>query len=125
LSGASGPSGITKKAGDMFVGDSKYRQLEAYSNTLKTNLLTLATDPTIKKFFGPQMSNADVELMMSGGTTLNPEKNSPAQAEAELTRIYDLFDRMDSALSTGATGSESYQLKDGTVVHKQPDGTYK
>ena len=94
LANASGPSGLSKAAGDFFIGDTKFRQLEAITNTLKTNMLTLATDPSIKKFFGPQMSNADVELMTSAATTLNPEKQSPAQIKAELERLQGIFNKL-------------------------------
>jgi LysM repeat protein len=115
LSGASGASGISKIVGDTLVGDTKFRQLEALTNTLKTNILTLATDPSIKKFFGPQMSNADVLLMTSAGTTLNPAANSPAQMKSEIQRLDNLFNRMLTAVKTGTTGS-------GNVI-TAPDGT--
>lgn len=111
LKDAAGRSGIRRTAEGLVVGATDYTQLESLTNTLKTNLLTLATDPSVKKFFGPQMSNADVELMMSGGTTLNPEKNKPEQMKAELTRVLDLFNRMDAALGAA-----------GTIV-TAPDGT--
>jgi hypothetical protein len=97
------------------VGDTKFRHLEALTNTLKTNILTLATDPSIKKFFGPQMSNADVLLMTSAGTTLNPAANSPAQMKSEIQRLDNLFNRMLTAVKTGTTGS-------GNVI-TAPDGT--
>lgn len=108
LSGASGASGVAKKAGDFFVGDTDYRRLEAKTNTLRTNVMALMTDPSIKKFFGPQMSNADVQLMTSAGTTLNPENNSPEDMQAELVRLEELFNRMERAL---------------VVTIRKPDGT--
>ncbi len=115
LSGAAGRSGLRKTIEGVTVGATDYTQLESLTNTLKTNLLTLATDPTIKKFFGPQMSNADVELMMSGGTTLSPEKNKPEQMKAELNRVLSLFNRMDSALGGNLSG--------GSTIVTAPDGT--
>jgi len=105
LAGASGVSGIKKFAGDLLVGDTKYRQLESLTNTLKTNVLSLMTDPSIKKFFGPQMSNADVELMTSAGTTLNPEKQSPEMLKSEITRLTSLFTRMKNTIQDNATSN--------------------
>ena len=104
LSSASGASGFSKFVGDTLVGDTKFRQLEALTNTLKVNVLSLMTDPTIKKFFGPQMSNADVALMTSAGTTLNPDANTPEQMKSEIKRLQDLFNRMESAVNQ-KTGS--------------------
>jgi hypothetical protein len=104
LANASGASGISKKIGDWFIGDTSYRRLEAKTNTLRTNVLTLMTDPGVKKYFGPQMSEADVRLMTAAGTTLNPENNSPADLKAELVRLDDLFNRMQVALNQ-KTGS--------------------
>ena len=114
LADAAGRSGLRRTVEGLTVGATDFTQLESLSNTLKTNLLTLATDPTVKKFFGPQMSNADVELMMSGGTTLNPEKNKPEQMKAELDRVLDLFNRMDAALGGG--GSTIVTAPDGTQI---------
>jgi len=69
------------------TGSEAQSNLVAQANTLRTLLLTLRTDPNTKKFFGPSMSNADVQLMMSGGTTLNPELQSPEELKAELDRV--------------------------------------
>lgn len=101
LASASGASGISKFIGDKLVGDTKYRRLEALTNTLRTNVLTLMTDPAIKKFFGPQMSESDVRLMTSAGTTLNPENQSPSDLKTELTRLDSLFQRMQNAVNLG------------------------
>lgn len=106
---ASGPSGITKVVGDFFVGDTDYRRLEAITNTLRSNMLTLATDPNIKKFFGPQMSNADVKLMTAAATTLNPENQSPEDMKKELERLLEVFERLSNVtpLEVGSTGTLS------------------
>lgn len=117
LSGASGASSIVKGFGDKFVGDSKFRQLEALTNTLKVNIMSLMTDPNVKKFFGPQMSNADVILMTSAGTTLNPDANSPAQMKGEIERLDELLGRMQGALSGG-------EVQDGQTKEWQGK-TYK
>ena len=105
------------------MGSTDYTNLVAQTNTLRTSILTLATDPSIKKFFGPQMSNADVTLMTSAGTTLNPELNDPAQMYDEIKRLQDLFARMQSALSTGGASTQRGALPDGTMVTRNPDGS--
>lgn len=79
------------------VGATDYTNLESYANTLRTSILSLATDPEIKRFFGPQMSNADVQLMTSAGTALNPELMGPAQFAAELTRLEEVLTRLVNA----------------------------
>jgi hypothetical protein len=57
------------------------------------------TNPDIKKFFGPQMSEADVRLMTAAGTTLNPEIQGPKQLKAEVTRLDNLLQRMQNSIS--------------------------
>jgi hypothetical protein len=119
LAKASGASGISKKIGDWFVGDTKYRQLEAQTNTLRTNVLTLMTDPSIKKFFGPQMSEADVRLMTAAGTTLNPSQQSPEQLKTEINRLDDLFNRMETSVKLGQQGisvSNTITAPDGNLI---------
>ncbi len=116
LAGASGASGVSRTIGDIFVGDTKYRQLESLTNTLKTNVMSLMTDPTIKKFFGPQMSNADVILMTSAGTTLNPQANNKKQMREEIKRLDNLFNRMLTSVQTGASGGTTITAPDGTII---------
>lgn len=99
--GASGPSAISKWAGDLFVGDTDFRNLETLSNTLKTNLMALMGDPNVRKFFGPQMSNSDVRLMQSLSSTLDPENRGKAEIEQELNRIMDLIERMEVSMGGG------------------------
>jgi len=108
LKDASGVSGFWKKVGDWTVGDTEYRRLEALTNTLRTNVLTLVSDPDIKKFFGPQMSEADVRLMTAAGTTLNPDNQSPTDLAKELGRLDDIFNRLQTAAQSGGqnTGVE-------------------
>ncbi len=116
---ASGPSDIRKYLGDKFVGDTDYRRLETYSDTLRTNVLALMTDPSVKKFFGPQMSNADVKLMSSTGSSLRPESQSPSDLKSETERLDDLLNRMQTAVKNGST-----QTSQGPVnVITAPDGT--
>jgi len=104
--GASGRSGSRKFLEGLFVGATDYTALESKTNTLKVNVLSLMTDPTIKKFFGPQMSNADVTLMTSAGTTLNPELQNPQAMYDEAVRLEDLFNRMETAIKNN---TQEYQ----------------
>lgn len=124
LSDASGVSGISKFVGDQLVGDTKFRQLEAQTNTLRTNVLTLMTDPSVKKYFGPQMSEADVRLMTAAGTTLNPENQSPAQLKTEIERLDKLFLRMQGAVEKGESSSADIQEVNGVRYRKESDGKY-
>lgn len=116
LADASGRSGARRAFEGAVVGSTDYTNLVAATNTIKTNILTLATDPTIKKFFGPQMSNADVTLMTSAGTTLNPELQSPEKLKAELTRLTDLMTRMEGAVPGGSSTGTVVTAPDGTPV---------
>ena len=95
--GGVGASGLTQFLGDLFKGDTKFKQISQYADTIKTNLMTLSTDPAVKKFFGPQMSNADVRLMQSAPTILNPEGRADVFKE-ELMRVKDLFSRAKAAV---------------------------
>ena len=97
--GASGRSALRRGIEEQYIGSTAYTQLVSDTNTIKTNMLTLATDPNIKKFFGPQMSNADVLLMTSAGTTLNPELQSPEKMRTELLRVQQLLDKMEKSLT--------------------------
>ena len=113
LKGAAGPSAINRTLGDTFIGNSSFRQLEAYVDTVKTNLLTLVTDPNIKKFFGPQMSNRDVELMTSTASSLDAQRLSSDQIQAEIDKINDFLQKYEAAknssgfVDTAATPEQS------------------
>lgn len=95
-----GRSWLEQKKQGIF-GATDYTNLEAYANTLRTNVLALATDPNVKKFFGPQMSNADVQLLTAAGTSLNPELQGPDAFGKELDNLEKLFTRL--ATAKGAT----------------------
>lgn len=116
LSKASGASGISQKIGNYLVGDTKYNRLQNETDTLRTNILTLMTDPSIKKFFGPQMSNADVILMASAGTTLNAQSQSPKDLRTELDRLDNLFNRMLTAVQNNGVGGNVITAPDGTLI---------
>lgn len=93
LSDASGQAYLRRKAGEVFTSSTEFNRLQNQVATLKTNLLTMATDPNIKKFFGPQMTEADVRNMQAAGTTLNPEAQTPAELKAELERAQKIFEK--------------------------------
>ena len=134
LADASGNTGIIGKTGRFLGGADDFTNLVAETNTLRTNVLTMMTDPTIKKFFGPQMSNADVQLMTSAGTTLNPELQSPENLKTELTRLEDFISRAEKAVQAGLGGSETNaggsstpatMVLNGKTLTLQADGTYE
>lgn len=107
LKGAAGPSAIGRTLGDAFIGNSSFRQLEAYVDTVKSNLLTLVTDPNIKKFFGPQMSNRDVELMTSTASSLDAQRLGPEQIQAEVDKINAFLQKYEAARNSSAVASPS------------------
>lgn len=114
-----GPSAITRLTGDLLIGNTSFRQLQNQTDTLKTNVLSLMTDPNVKKFFGPQMSNADVRLMSSTGSTLDPQTQSKTEYVAEIKRLDDLFNRMETAVKTGIANETG--VAGGNVI-TAPDG---
>lgn len=114
-----GPSAITRLTGDLLIGNTSFRQLQNQTDTLKTNVLSLMTDPNVKKFFGPQMSNADVRLMSSTGSTLDPQTQSKKEYVAEIKRLDDLFNRMETAVKTGIANETN--VAGGNVI-TAPDG---
>lgn len=113
LADASGQGSLWRSAGSLLKGSTKSSQLAGLEDTLKTNILSLATDPAVKKFFGPQMSEADVRMMMAGGTTLNHITQTPEQAKAEIGRLSDLFTRMSKAVGVAPSNSGSKQVSIG------------
>lgn len=101
------------------IGPGDFGDLVSLANTLRTNMLTMQTDPNIKKFFGPQMSNADVQLMTAAGTTVNPEMQSPALLKQEVERIKDLTIRARQSLD----GVTQWAITpSGVRVGLYPDG---
>ena len=100
LSKGAGRTGIHEFIANTFTLSEK-KQLQGLSDSLKTNILIMNTDPSVKKFFGPQMSEADVRMMMAGGTTLNPDSQTSGQYKEEVTRIYDLLNRAQTAVKEG------------------------
>lgn len=80
---------------------SEKKRLTNLSDTLKVNILTMNTDPGIKKFFGPQMTERDTQLMTAAGTTLNPDLQTPEEYKAEVSDLYDMFNRAQLAVKEG------------------------
>lgn len=115
--GAVGPSGVRQAFNKAFVGNSDAKMLQNKIDTLKVNLLTVAGDPNVKEFFGPQMSDNDSRLMLSAGTTMDAYANDKASLQAELARYDDLMNRMETAVRLGAQG----QSQTGTFM-TAPDG---
>jgi hypothetical protein len=102
-----GPSGINRAIGAAIVGNTSFQQLQNKTDTLKTNVLSLMTDPSIRKFFGPQMSNADVQLIQATGSTLDPMRQNKADYVKEIERLDDLLNRMQTAVKRGQSGMPS------------------
>lgn len=113
LAGAAGPNMITQGLGNFFVGNTKVKQLATKLDTLKVNLLTLNADPAIKKFFGPQMSERDSQLMQSAGSTLDAYTNTETDLTDELVRYESLIDRMQKSVTGGMndTSTEEAELR--------------
>lgn len=118
----SGSDTLYEAAKRKIGGATSFSNLIAETNTLRTNVLTMMTDPAIKKFFGPQMSNADVQLMTSAGTTLNPELQSPEALQTELNRLRDFVMRAKTAVDQGQTEVGSPQATKTTTPAPQYEG---
>jgi len=119
LSVAASPSPVGEFFTKAFTTATRPVQLQKKLDTLKVNLLTLNTDPAIKKFFGPQMTERDTELMTSAGTTMDAYTNTPKDLKDELQRYDDLINRMQTAVKLGQQGksySNTITAPDGTIV---------
>lgn len=104
LVSATGPNLISQGLGKVFVGNTKAKQLANKLDTLKTNLLTLNSDPNLKKFFGPQMTEKDTALLMSAGSTLDAYNNSVKDNEAELERYNKLLTKIEKSIPQPVQG---------------------
>lgn len=127
LSRASGRGTARQAVGKFVKGATKSQQLEQLANTLKTNVLTMSTDPNIKKYFGPQMTEKDVELMTSAGTTLNPDLQTPEQFKAEAERIAEMVARAKKAVEDGKKleATNAYFDATGTALQVVGSPFYK
>lgn len=104
-------AGVAGKTWTFLKGDSRYQRLGIQIDTIKTNLLTLATDPDVKKFFGPQMSERDVSMMTSAASTLNAD-SSPQDVKDEIDRIKPIINKLLGGIE-----------EDNEVTVISPDGT--
>lgn len=120
LASASGRSGARRAIEGVAYGATDFTELAGAIDTLKTNVMSMMTDPNIKKFFGPQMSDADVRLMTSAGTTLDPERQGPESLKAELLRLEGLINRAENAVRKGL-GQKEIPLSGSTTVLIGPD----
>lgn len=111
--------GLYNRAASFLTGDSNYNRLANTVDTLKTNALVLNTDPAVKKFFGPQMSNRDTELMTSAGTTLNAEKMSPSDMKTALTDYQEMLMRAKGWVHLGTGGVLKVTLTDPSTGKSQ------
>jgi hypothetical protein len=122
MSGSVGAGWIERGIKSAFSSNPEYAQLQNISDTIKSNLLTMNTDPAIKKFFGPQMSNRDTELMMAAGSTLNPQQQTETQFLKDLTDASDLIIRARTALQEAQPQQTQWGIPGMTVDAMTPDG---
>lgn len=99
--GAVGAGWAERAIKGVFGSNSNFNQVENIADTIKANLLTLNTDPAIKKFFGPQMSNRDTELMTGAASTLNPNKQTAEQFKRDLKDSAGVIARAREAVRQG------------------------
>lgn len=128
LSSASGRSAARRGTEAFLVGATDYTNLESKVRTLKTNLLTLATDPNVKKFFGPQMTEADVRNMQAAATTLDTESQTPAELKAELERAQKIFGKFvpgyKAPVEAKQTASSWAESVTGALLSPTQGGNY-
>jgi hypothetical protein len=122
-SGAAGAGIIERGFKSLFTSNADYKQLENIADTIKSNLLTLNTDPNIKKFFGPQMSNRDTELMTGAASTLNPEKQTPDQIRRDLQDAAGVIARAREAVRVGLGQGTGAGTGVAQNIILAPDGT--
>ena len=117
LSGGAGNTWLNEAIANTF-GISEKKRLGPLTDTLRVNVLTMSTDPNIKKFFGPQMTENDVRMMTGAGTTLDPNTQNTADYAAEAARIYDMVNRAQIAVEEGLKQEQlsSYIDSTGTAL---------
>lgn len=100
--------------------NTEFAQLRAYADTLRSNMLLMGGDPNIRDFFGPQMSERDVEMMMSQATALNVDGLEPTQLKTEVERIDNFLGKYEAAVRAkqqGLSSQPNYTVApDGTAV---------
>jgi hypothetical protein len=127
LKDAAGRSGIRRAVEAAVVGATDFTKLQSLVDSIKVNLLTLNTDPGVKKFFGPQMSNRDTELMTSAATPLDVSKMDPTMAATYINDALDMLDRMEAAMPQETTwGAGGFLAPDGSnniIIFTDPVST--
>ena len=109
---------FTEFFGRTFTGSSNLDNLKVYADTLKSNMLALATDPSIKQFFGPQMSDADVRLMTATASRLQPDSMTPEQILSETNRLEEFIGKYEASVKAKGQG-----VAPRANVIIAPDGT--
>lgn len=95
-------------------------RLDAQLDTIKSNMLQLGSDPNIRQFFGPQMSEADVRMMMAAASRLQSSNMTPTEIKEEIGRIDTFIGKLEAAAeaksSGGAVNPNVLVAPDGTQV---------
>lgn len=120
-------------------GATGYTNLVAQTNSLRVQAMTVLSDPNNKKFFGPAMSNADVQLMMAGGNPMNPELQTPKELKESLKNLTDAVTEIENNIKSGKVNqitstdtppatppstSGDYVSPKGIVYRVGADGSY-
>jgi len=115
------PSSIAEKARKLTGSATGATQLQNEIDSIKVNLLTLSGNPDIKKFFGPQMSDADVRLMTSANTTADAYAQKPEQLKKELERIKKGLQNFKSSIEAKTAGQTTTQTAEQFLVSGTPE----
>lgn len=81
-----------------------FSRLGAQLDTIRSNMLMLGSDPGIRDFFGPQMSEADVRMMMASATRLQEGNQTPDEVKQEVQRIDQFIGKLDAAIQAKNSG---------------------
>lgn len=116
-------AGLLERWGkSLFSSNPDFAQLENISDTVKTNLLALSDNPQLKKFFAAPMSDTDTRLLLGAESTLNPNKQTPAEYKKDLQAAADLFARAREAEMQSVGDTMQMSLMPGAFDAMTPDG---
>lgn len=104
LAEGAGFSGLRRGFNRLVIGDSIDARLGAQLDTIRSNMLMLGSDPGIRDFFGPQMSEADVRMMMASATRLQENNQNPQEIRDEVMRIDNFIGKLDAAIQAQTAG---------------------
>lgn len=134
LADRSGSDTAWEKLKQGTIGATGYTNLVAQTNALRVQAMTVLADPNNKKFFGPAMSNADVQLMMAGGNPMNPQLQTPAELKASLTNLLTAVNEIENNIKTGKvtqiaetpadTAGSQTMILNGVTYKVGADGQY-